>query len=175
MAREPGGTPGGERVRSVVLDPDLDLGGEAELLLYLAARAEFVRRIVRPALEDGRVVVADRYELSTLAYQGIARGLGLDDVRGLNDWATGGLKADAVILLQIDPSAGRRRKEEEPDRLERESSEFFGRVAQAYDLLAKTEKDVCVVDGNGTPNDVEGRVLAELTTRWPGTFGVLRR
>jgi dTMP kinase len=175
MAREPGGTPGGERVRAVVLDPELDLGGEAELLLYLASRAEFVRQIVRPALREGRVVVADRYELSTLAYQGVARGLGLEAVRELNAWATGGLKPDAVILLRIDPSAGRGRKEEEPDRLERESGEFFGRVSEAYDLLARTEEDVLIVDGGGTPDEVEARVLAELAARWPGTFEVLRR
>ena len=175
LAREPGGTAGGERIRAVVLDPDLDLGAEAELLLYVASRAEFVRRIVRPALDAGRIVVADRYELSTLAYQGIARGLGLEKVRGLNDWATGGLKPHAVILLRVDPSAGRGRKEGEPDRLERESGEFFGRVAEAYDLLADMEDNVFVVDGDGSPDEVEARVLDELVARWPGTFDLLRR
>lgn len=175
MAREPGGTPGGERIRDVVLDPGLDLGPEAETLLYLASRAEFVRRIVRPALDEGRIVVADRYELSTLAYQGIARGLGLEEVRRLNSWATGGLKPDAVILLRIDPAAGRDRKAEEPDRLERESGEFFRRVAEAYDLLAAVEADMVAVDGRGSPGEVEERVNAVLLGRWPGTFEVLRR
>jgi dTMP kinase len=162
MAREPGGTQGGERIRDVVLDPALDLGPEAETLLYLASRAEFVRQIVRPALDEGRIVVADRYELSTLAYQGIARELGLDE-------------PDAVILLRIDPSAGRDRKEEEPDRLERESGEFFRQVAEAYDLLASMDSRIVAVDGQGSPEEIEERVIAELVGRWPGTFEVLKR
>lgn len=175
MAREPGGTQGGERIREVVLDPALDLGAEAEALLYLASRAEFVRQIVRPALGEGRIVVADRYELSTLAYQGIARGLGLEEVRDLNSWATGGLEPDGVILLRIEPSAGRERKDEEPDRLERESGEFFRRVAEAYDSLASMDTRIVVVDGHGSPDQVEERVIAELIGHWPGTFEVLRR
>jgi len=175
MAREPGGTQGGERIRDVVLDPGLDLGPEAETLLYLASRAEFVRQIVRPALDEGRIVVADRYELSTLAYQGIARGLGLEKVRRLNSWATGGLEPDAMILLRIEPAAGRDRKEEEPDRLERESGEFFRQVAEAYDLLASMDTRIMAVDGQGSPEEIEQRVIAELVGRWPGTFEVLRR
>jgi len=175
MAREPGGTPGGERIRDVVLDPGLELGAEAELLLYLASRAEFVSRIVRPALEAGRLVIADRYELSTLAYQGLARGLGLEKVRRLNRWATGGLTPDAVVLLRVDPSTGRRRKEGAPDRLESESGEFFRRVAEAYDELARNEPEVVVVDGDGSADDVERRVIDQLASRWPGTFDVLRR
>ncbi len=175
MAREPGGTPGGERIRDVVLDPGLELGAEAELLLYLASRAEFVSRIVRPALEGGRLVIADRYELSTLAYQGLARGLGLEKVRRLNRWATGGLKPDAVVLLRVDPSTGRRRKEGAPDRLESESGEFFQRVAEAYDELARNEPEVVVVDGDGSADDVERRVIDRLASRWPGTFDMLRR
>lgn len=175
MAREPGGTPGGERIRDVVLDPGLQLGAEAELLLYLASRAEFVSRIVRPALEGGRLVIADRYELSTLAYQGLARGLGLEKVRRLNRWATGGLKPDAVVLLRVDPSTGRRRKEGAPDRLESESGEFFRRVSEAYDELARNEPEVVVVDADGSADDVERRVIDRLASTWPGTFDVIRR
>lgn len=175
LAREPGGTPGGERIREVVLDPGLELGPEAELLLYLASRAEFVQRVVSPALREGRIVVADRYELSTLAYQGIARGLGLETVRELNDWATGGLRPDAVVLLRVDPGTGQGRKEGVPDRLESEPGEFFARVAEAYDLLAKTEPGVEVVEGSGSPEEVEARVQAALFRHWPGTFEVLRR
>ena len=131
--------------------------------------------MVRPALEEGRVVVADRYELSTLAYQGIARGLGLEPTRQLNDWATGGLRPDAVILLRIDPASGRGRKTEEPDRLERESRDFFSRVGEAYDRLAAVEEGIVVVNGDASPDEVEGRVVSELAARWPGTFGVLGR
>ncbi|MEJ2334759.1 MAG: dTMP kinase [Gemmatimonadales bacterium] len=149
--------------------------GAGKTTQYLASRSEFVRQIVRPALGEGRVVVADRYELSTLAYQGIARGLGLEEVRRLNSWATGGLEPDAVVLLRIDPSAGRDRKEEEPDRLERESGEFFRRVADAYDLLASLDTRIVAVEAQGSPEQVEERVVAELVGRWPGTFEVLRR
>ena len=119
--------------------------------------------------------MADRYELSTLAYQGIARGLGLEKVRRLNSWATGGLEPDAVILLRIEPSAGRDRKEEEPDRLERESREFFRLVVEAYDLLASMDTRIVAVDGQGSPEEIEERVIDELVGRWPGTFEVLRR
>ncbi len=175
LAREPGGTRGGERIRRVVLDPDIELGPEAELLLYLASRAEFVRRVVRPALLEGRIVVADRYELSTLAYQGVARGLGLEKVRELNAWATGGLRPDAVVLLKVDPATGHGRKADTPDRLESEPREFFVRVAEAYDLLAQTEPGIVVVEGTGSPEEVEARVHDALSRHWPGTFEVLRR
>ncbi len=84
VVREPGGTPAGERIRDILLDPGSELFSETELLLLLAARAEFVRRVVRPALERGELVLGDRYELSTLAYQGAARGIGTDKVREIN-------------------------------------------------------------------------------------------
>lgn len=171
LAREPGGTAGGERVRDVVLDPALELTAEAELLLLLAARAEFVRRKVRPALEEGRVVVADRYELSTFAYQGLARGLGLDRVRTLNRFATGGLRADLTIVLTVDPREGRRRREgQRPDRLESEDEAFHGAVADAYAELAASEAGTVSVDGTGSPDEVERRVNEVLQERLPGHF-----
>ena len=169
LAREPGGTPGGERVRDVVLDPALELTAEAELLLLLAARAEFVRRTVRPALEEGRVVVADRYELSSFAYQGLARGLGLERVRTLNRFATGGLRADLTVVLLVDPEEGRRRREgQRPDRLESEDEAFHGAVADAYAELAATEPETVAVDGAGSPDEVERRVHEVLRERLAG-------
>lgn len=170
VVREPGGTPAGERIRRVVLDPVLDICAEAELLLMLAARAEFVRRLVRPALARGEVVLADRYELSTFAYQGIARGLGLDTVRRLNAFATGGLEPDAVILLAVEPEAGRRRKRGAADRIEREPDEFFLRVAAAYRELAERVPGIITVDGDLAVPDVQERILQELARRWPETF-----
>src|SRR4051812_33656609 len=101
--REPGGTPVGERVRDILKDPAVELGPVAEALLFAAARAELVARVVRPALEDGRVVVSDRYLDSSLAYQGEARGLGVDEVARVNRFATGGLEPDVTFLLDLDP------------------------------------------------------------------------
>ena len=106
--REPGGTPAGERVRDLLKDAAVPLGAEAEALLFAAARAELVARVIRPALEDGRVVVSDRFLDSSLAYQGGARGLGVDEVERVNRFATGGLVPDLTFLLEIDPLAGRR-------------------------------------------------------------------
>src|SRR3712207_254212 len=99
--REPGGTPVGERVRALLKDPDLGIGAHAEALLFAAARAELVAQVVRPALQDGRVVVSDRFVDSSLAYQGVARGLGVDDVARVNEWACGGLAPDLTILLEL--------------------------------------------------------------------------
>lgn len=175
LVREPGGTNAGERVRELVLDPDLDLEPETELLLMLAARAEFVRRLVEPALGRGEVVVADRYELSTLAYQGLARGLGLEEVRRLNRFATGGTKADAVVLLLVDPEEGRRRAGPAGDRMEGAGAEFHARVDRAYRRLAEEEPEVLAVDGTADVAEVERRVWEGLEGRWPEVFSEPKR
>jgi len=169
--REPGGTPVGEAIRAVVLDPGLEPTPEAELLLMLAARAEFVRRVVEPALASGQIVLADRYELSTLAYQGLARGLGLERVRELNAFATGGLRPDATLLLSVDAEeAVRRREGADPDRMEREGAPFHERVAAAYRRLAAEEADVIEIAGTGRPEEVERRIWEALAARWPRRF-----
>lgn len=172
VVREPGGTEAGERIRRVVLDPELEVAPETELLLILAARAEFVRRRVEPALARGEVVLADRYELSTLAYQGIARGLGLERIRLLNRFATGGRRPDVTVVLLVDPEEGRRRAADLPaDRLEREGASFHEEVARAYRRLVREEPGVVAVDGTGSPSEVEERILEELAARWPPVFG----
>ncbi len=119
--REPGGTPAGERVRDLLKDAAVPLGGEAEALLFAAARAELVAQVIRPALEDGRVVVSDRFLDSSLAYQGGARGLGVDEVERINRFATGGLVPDLTFLLEIDPAAAAERAGES-DRFEDEGA-----------------------------------------------------
>jgi dTMP kinase len=174
VTREPGGTASAERIRQVVLDPSLAIGPVAELFLILAARAEFVREIVQPALARGEVVLADRYELSTFAYQGIARGLGLERVRQLNSVATGGLKPDAIMLLEIDSATGLRRKETEADRMEREDEAFHQDVEAAYRQLADSEPNVIRIDTSGDRQRVEGQIDATLATRWPAVFDSLR-
>ncbi|MFQ5889044.1 MAG: dTMP kinase [Gemmatimonadota bacterium] len=170
LVREPGGTPAGERIRQIVLDPELSMCAETELLLYLAARAQFVRQLVQPALERGELVIADRYELSTFAYQGVGRGLGVERARELNAFATGGLKPDAIILLTVEPEAGLARKNSEMDRLERERSAFHRTVAKAYRQLAATEPSVIVIDSGAPTEEVTDRIWVELCERWPERF-----
>ncbi len=158
-----------------MLDPGLALDPRTELLLMLAARAEFVRRSVRPALERGEVVLADRYELSTFAYQGIARGLGLERVRRLNRFATGGLRPDATLVLLVDPDEIRSRREEgRPDRMEGEGDAFHRAVDRAYRRLVDREEGAVAVDGSGPPEEVEERVRAVLAERWPDLLGDVR-
>lgn len=170
VVREPGGTPAGERIRDILLDPGSELFSETELLLLLAARAEFVRRVVSPALERGELVLGDRYELSTLAYQGAARGIGMDRVREINAFATAGLRPDGTVLLRIDPESGRGRKTDAADRMERESVAFHRAVADAYEDLAATEPEVISIDSGDTPDVVHLRIWKELSERWPGRF-----
>ena len=127
--REPGGTAAGERVRELLKDPAVELSGEAEALLFAAARAELVRQVIRPALDAGRVVVSDRFLDSSLAYQGAARGLGVDEVAAVNALATGGLRPDLTLLLDLDPEAAHARAGEE-DRFEAEGAELQRAVAR---------------------------------------------
>ena len=109
LLREPGGVGLSERLREVVKDPALTVGPRAEALIYAAARAQLVEEAVRPALERGETVLLDRFVDSSLAYQGAGRGLGVDAVRAINDFATGGLRPDRTLLLRIDPAVGRAR------------------------------------------------------------------
>jgi dTMP kinase len=135
LVREPGGTPAGERIRDLLKDPAVTMSARTEALLFAAARAELVEAVIRPALEDGRVVVSDRYLDSSLAYQGHARGLGEDEVRRLNEWATAGLQPDLTVLLRIDPEAAAARAGA-ADRFEDEGLGLQRRVADAYERLA---------------------------------------
>jgi len=136
--REPGGTPAGERIRELLKDPDAELSPEAEALLFAAARAELVSWVIRPALAEGRVVVSDRFLDSSLAYQGAARGLGVEEVERINGFATGGLAPDLTLLLEIDTASAAARGGEE-DRFEREGARLQDRVGAAYDRLADAE------------------------------------
>ena len=136
--REPGGTELGERVRELLKDPRGEIGPQAETLLFAAARAELCRRVIRPALDAGRIVVSDRFLDSSLAYQGAARGLGVDEVLDVNRFATDGLVPDLTILLAIDPDAAGRRAGE-ADRFEDEGAALQRRVADAYERLAEAE------------------------------------
>ena len=157
--REPGGTEAAERIRELLADPQLPLEPLAELLLFLAARADLTERVIRPALEAGRDVVADRFSDSSVAYQGAARGLGVGEVISLCDHATDGLWPDLTVLLKIDPedSIGRAAGQ---DRFEAEGLLLQQTVAQAYDEIAKITDRFAVVDASGSVEEVHQRVLA---------------
>jgi len=166
LTREPGGTAVGEHIRELLLDPAVsNLDVRAEALLMAAARAQHVAEVVRPALADGRDVVTDRYAYSSLAYQGYGRGLALDEVRGLSEWATEGLWPDVVVLLDVpadvaDARLGAR------DRFEREAGAFHDRVVDGFRRLADDDPARWVtVDGVGPPDEVERRVWAAVSAR----------
>jgi dTMP kinase len=158
LLREPGGVDLSERIRALVKDPQLSVGARAEALLYAAARAQLVDERVTPLLDDGADVLLDRYVDSSLAYQGAGRGLGVEHVRAINAFATGGLEPDRTLLLQIAPGQGRARQAgrgEPADRLEREDAAFFEEIAAAYDELARAEPQrIRVLDAAATPSRV---------------------
>lgn len=165
--REPGGTDAAEAIRGMLADPDVPLDPTAELMLFFAARADLVRRVVRPALDAGQTVLSDRYVDSTEAYQGVARGLGIETVRELNRIATGGLMPDLTILIRVDPEAALKRARS-GDRFEAEGVGFQRQVAGAYEEIARREPGrVIVVDGDGTPEDVHRRVLQAVREHGP--------
>jgi dTMP kinase len=160
--REPGGTELGERVRELLLS-----GGEvspwAEAALFAAARAQLVEEVIAPALNRGADVISDRYLDSSLAYQGIARGLGLERVLELNLHAVRGLLPDRTYLLLIDPRESAQRVGEAGDRIEREDDEFRARVDVAYRELAATfPQRVTTIDGTRPPREIAEEVLDEL-------------
>ncbi|HEX2051757.1 MAG TPA: dTMP kinase [Actinomycetota bacterium] len=152
ITKEPGGTAVGERVRALLLDPDVErLDARAEALLYAADRAQHVADVVRPALESGKVVLTDRFVDSSLAYQGVARELGVEHVLRVNEWATGGLMPDLVVLLKVDARTALGRAGDDADRMEREGGEFHDRVGDAYLELARRWPDRFVVVDAGRP------------------------
>ncbi|HEX9106584.1 MAG TPA: dTMP kinase [Longimicrobiales bacterium] len=184
--REPGGTEAGEEIRQILLHRG-HLPARAELLLMEAARAVLVEEKIRPALEEGVVVLADRFSLSSLAYQGIARGLGLEAVRQLNGFATGGVVPDLTIVLAVPASVGesRRARRGAADRIESAGREFHEKVAGAYEMLADLgsgagdvaasgavagESAVARVDGTASPDAVHREITRLLEQRFPETF-----
>jgi dTMP kinase len=160
--REPGGTELGERIRDLVLH-----GGHvapwAEALLYAASRAQHVDEVIRPALERGAIVLCDRYIDSSVAYQGVARGLGLERVLDLNLTAVGGLLPDLTFLFDVDATLVGRRLQREHDRLERENVDFHARAAEGYRQLAERFPErIVVLDGARPEDDIAEEVYGAL-------------
>jgi dTMP kinase len=166
LLREPGGVAAAERIRTLVKDPALQIGPRAEALLYAAARAQLVEEALAPALARGAWVLLDRFVDSSLAYQGAGRALGVEAVRAVNAFATGGLAPDRTLLLAVDPALGRARQDgrgEAPDRLEREADAFFAAIAAAYAELAAAEPQrIRTLDAGAPPAQVLDAALAAL-------------
>ena len=169
VTREPGGTELGTEIRRLVQNGPEDVDARTEALLYAADRAYHVATVIRPALERGAVVLGDRYIDSSLAYQGAARSLGVDEIASLSAWATQGLYPSLTFLLDLPPEVGARRRTDAPDRMERESMDFHERVRHEYLRLADAEPDrIVVIDAVGTVDEVFSEIRGVLVERFEG-------
>lgn len=161
--REPGGVAAAERMREILIDPDLPLDPLAELMLFCAARAQVVAEAIRPALDEDKVVVCDRFSDSTVAYQGFARGLGVAVTRDACEIATGGLWPDLTLCLEIDPEIASKRTDG-GDRFEGEGLDFQRKVAEGYRILAESEPDrIKVIEADRPVEEVAADVLEAVT------------
>lgn len=166
LVREPGGTDPGERVRELIKDPGLEVDPLAELLLFCAARAQLVNEVIVPARESGVEVVCDRFSDSSIAYQGIARGLGADKVESLCDIATGGIWPDITFFLRLHPEVAAERIAAEgraADRFEGEGLDLQKRVAEGYEeVAARHPARIKVIDASRDPDEIQDALVAEL-------------
>jgi len=169
LTREPGGTPAAEAIRAVVLSPEYaGLDPRAEALLFAAARSEHVHRLIRPALERGAIVITDRYVDSSIAYQGVARGLGVDVIAEINLWATQGTLPDLTVLLDVDATTGLDRATD-PNRLEDEPAEFHHAVVQAFRTLAAAAPDrYLVIPAAQSPETISAQILDRVRAEYQG-------
>ena len=163
LTREPGGTWLSEEIRHLIKDQMTDVPCDrSELLLFLAARAQLVKNVIRPALEAGKWVLSDRFSDSTLAYQGYGRGLPLGDLRQMNDFSCEGLKPDLTLLLDVDSEVARARMRSREaatattaDRIEKAGEAFHARLRNGFAAMAKAEPErIVTIDANGTPDEV---------------------
>lgn len=155
--RAPGGTPLGKEIRNLLLNPDLglEIGSRAELMLYLADRAQLIEEVIKPALKEGKVILCDRFNDSSAAYQGAARGLGIEEVQHLCDEVCEGLNPNITIFLDIDPKVGFSRLTEKHDRLEKEKIQFHQQVRDAFHTISKKEPErLYLIDATQTPEKV---------------------
>lgn len=166
LTREPGGTDSviAEKIRGIILDKDhQEMHARTELLLYLASRAQHVEEIVKPALNQGRIVLCDRFDGSSFAYQGAARNLNLREIRPINNWAKDNLQPDLVIYIDISPEqAEARRRDDKHDRLDGETREFHQAVRQGYLAEAKNNDHWVVIDGIGKIDNIAKNIQTAL-------------
>ena len=166
VTREPGGTPVAEAIRVLLLADDVQMSARCEALLFAAARADHVEQTIRPALDRGAIVLTDRFLDSSLAYQGVARGLGVDDVESVNMWATEGLLPDVTIMLDL-PVGTSVQREGNTDRMENEGQLFQARVRRGLlDLTNRNPQRYAVIDASGSVEDVAEHVWAAIPEQW---------
>ena len=168
--REPGGTRIGAMLREILADPDnTDINPRTELLLMTADRAQLMSEVIEPALADGRHVVSDRSIYSTLAYQGYGRGLGVDTIRGINEWALDQILPDIVVWIQIPrDEAERRLAKRNLDRFEREGADFFAHIADGFaEMAAADPARWIIIDGTMPKDDVQAAIHAAVSPRLP--------
>lgn len=161
LTREPGGTALGAKVRSLLLDPDEEIDPRAETLLMIADRAQHVASVVRPALAAGRMVVSDRSAFSSLAYQGYGRGIDVEEIRAISDWASTGWWPELAVLLDVPDDVRAARLQRDHDRMERAGDDFHDRVNAGFRAMAAEDPlGWLVIDGSPPADEVEAAVSA---------------
>lgn len=163
VVREPGGTEISEKIREIIIDNDnINMAAKTESLLFAASRAQLVEEKIRPGLENGEIILCDRFVLSSLLYQGVGRALGIDEVKKINDFATGDINPDLTIFFNIDYKTAliRKRANFSPDRLENEEFDFHKKIFDAYlDIAEKYKDDIKQVDATRSIDEVSSDVL----------------
>lgn len=168
VTREPGGTAIGEAVRKIILNPEYkEMSDVTEMLLYAASRAQLMAEVIIPALEQGKIVISDRFVDSSIVYQGIARGLGIDTVAAVNAPGIGKYKPDCIFFIDISEEEGIRRKQVQKklDRLEQESIDFHAMVAEGYRKVLSKRDEVIYIDGSGSVESIQMKIREEITKK----------
>lgn len=168
VTREPGGTAIGEAVRKIILNPEYkEMSDVTEMLLYAASRAQLMAEVIIPALEQGKIVISDRFVDSSIVYQGIARGLGIDTVAAVNAPGIGKYKPDCIFFIDISEEEGIRRKQVQKklDRLEQESIDFHAMVAEGYRKVLSKRDEVIYIDGSDSMESIQMKIREEITKK----------
>ena len=166
--REPGGSPIAEKIRNLILDTEnTSMGYRTEALLYAASRAQHVEETILPALNENKIVLCDRFLISSLAYQGVGRGLGIENVRNINDFAINGVFPDFILFFDVDPITTLKRKSslDTADRLEKEGNNFHERVYNGYKEILNSEKNIEIIDATQSVEDVFSQCIEVLKRR----------
>lgn len=165
LTREPGGTDISEKIRQIILDnSNSEMCGMCEALLYASSRAQLAEEVLKPALERGCIVLSDRFVYSSIVYQGIGRGLGIDRIKYINDAALNGVKADLTIMINVSYEEGLRRKsnQRDLDRLENSGNNFHKKVYEGYQYIATNMDNIIVIDGNRSLQEVHEDIIREV-------------
>ncbi len=166
--REPGGSPIAEKIRNLILDTEnTEMGYRTEALLYAASRAQHVEETILPALKENKIVLCDRFLISSLAYQGVGRDLGIENVRKINEFAINGVFPDFVLFFDVDPITTLKRKSslDTADRLEKEGNNFHERVYNGYKEILNSEKNIEIIDATQSVEDVFSQCIKVLKRR----------